>query len=176
MLRKTRAKTRTDASQASSAPETDRSTAVGPSCPFAASTAGRKTIDFTRCSCPRLAQRSAPTCRGLDPRVAPYFGSTQRPGLTCFTGIPRGVSLDVGSPRLKRRSPQSGHESRRDKRRSPEPRTAQHHDCRAVASFVSARVSPSFISRPCGGDRFEMREGQHRNPEILVEARLGVSS
>ena len=39
-----------------------------------------------------------------------------------------------------------------------------------------AKVSPSFTFRSCRAGRLEVREGRHRNPEISVEARLGISS
>ena len=168
VLRITRTEAQTDASQAPFALVTDRSRAGRPLLPVRRQHCREKNINFTRFSRPRLTQRSPPTCSALAPRVAPYFGPTQRLSHTDFIVEPPGIFPGIGSPRLKRRPPHPGQESRRIKRGSPEPRTAQHHTCRAVASFVSARVPPSFTSRPCGGGRFEVREGQHRNPEISV--------
>ena len=108
--------------------------------------------------------------RSCPARATPPVGPTQRLSLTFFTGGGSpGVFPRVGSPRLKRRSPQPGPEGRRVTRRSPEPRTAQHHDNRTVACVLPRRrVSPSFSPRPRGGGRFEVRESQHRNPEIEV--------
>ena len=54
--------------------------------------------------------------------------------------------------------------------RSPEPRTSQHHKCRAVASCFSARVPPSITSRPCGGGKLTPK-----NWNRLLVARRPVS-
>ena len=123
VLRITRTETQTNVSQAPSAPVTERSTAVRLLLPVRRQHFSEKNIDFTRCSRRRLAQRSALTYSAPSPLVAPYFGPTQRISPTSSTRDPPGVYPDVGIPRLKRRPLQPGHESRRVKRRSSEPRT-----------------------------------------------------
>ena len=98
-------------------------------------TAGGNDIDFTRCSCSRLVQCSAPTC--LDrclvywlfaQHVFPYTRPTPRHSYTCFRVESTGSSAAChkvsrryagdGSLHLKHRSPQPGHGGLRFKRRS----------------------------------------------------------
>ena len=116
-----------------------------------------------------LAQHSAPTSAASLRRVAPYFGPTQRFSSNGFPGESSAVFLDVGSLHLERRSPHPGHESRRNLRRSPEPPTPQQHSYGAVASFIFARVSTSFTSRPWGGDWFEVLEGKHQTQRFRLK-------
>ena len=55
------------------------------------------------------------------------------------------------SLRLGHRSSQPRHGGLCTKRRPPQPRAAQYSDCCACTSLLSARVSYSCTSRPCGG-------------------------
>ena len=106
------------------ASDTDRSTAVRPLPPVRRQHCREKKYWAHK----MLVSQARPALsaeRAL--RATPYCGPTQRPSLAFFTGEPPGVFPGVGSPRFKRRS--------------PKPRTAQHHDCRAGASFFSAGVS-----------------------------------
>ena len=154
VLRITLVGTRTDAGQAPSTPVPDKSTAARPLPPVCPQHFREKLLiskDARILGSLSAQRRPIPT--GSNTLFRTWDGPSD-PAALVSTASPRASAPASLSCASKCRSPQPGHESRRAKRHSLTPCAAQHHEGCAGTS-LSARVSPSFTSRPYGGGRFE---------------------
>ena len=110
-------------------------------------------------------------CRRLEtaPRAPPSSARAREPVLLAPLHQRREPALRAPPPsvtalfrreslRLGRRSSQPRHKSPCTTRRPPKPRAAQYSDCCACTSLLSAKVSNSSTSRPCGGGWSEVQK------------------